>query len=295
MSCPNCGNSLTKTDQGVSCSGCLEQFLVTDKGQLDFRLKKKKIYPFQFELGTSLLPDDGFDFDLLQKNDSPQLDFSKVKIPYHFTDELISYFPKAKEKDSLVLDLGCGEKIHKEICEYAGFEYVGIDYDSKIAPLLGDGQALPFKDESFELVILMNVLEHIRYPFVMMNEINRVLKPNGQFIGAVSYLEPFHMDSYYHHTHLGTFNSLQTAGFDIKYLSPNSHWHVLMSLTDMGALFPKLPSLISKLFVMPLYFLHRIWWKAGFLLTHSETASEKTRLLRTAGSFFFIASKGKKD
>lgn len=38
---------------------------------------------------------------------------------------------------------------------------------------------LPFEDESFEVVTLLAVLEHLNYPLECLHEISRVLKPNG--------------------------------------------------------------------------------------------------------------------
>lgn len=291
LACPFCGNSLSKIGKGAKCLECGEEYVCSNEGQLDLRLRRKKSVQLQFELGTNLLPEKGFGFKTLQKDTSSQVDFTKIKVPWHLSEELMSYFPKAKGNNSIMLDLGCGSTVHKEVCEHAGFEYVGLDYNSPGALILGDAHALPFKDNSFEFILSIAVLEHIRYPFVMMKEAYRVLKPSGKFIGTVAFLEPFHSDSFYHHTHLGTFNSLKFAGFDIEHVAPHADWSVLIAQASMS-LFPKLPRPISKSLVLPLYLLHRIWWKLGYLITHSNKASEKHRILYTTGAFSFIANKG---
>tara|TARA_B110000008_G_scaffold258694_1_gene277880 strand:- start:47 stop:691 length:645 start_codon:yes stop_codon:yes gene_type:complete len=46
-------------------------------------------------------------------------------------------------------------------------------------------QSLPFSDESFDFVVLAEVMEHLPYPSITLSEIKRVLKTNGQFIGNV--------------------------------------------------------------------------------------------------------------
>ena len=46
-------------------------------------------------------------------------------------------------------------------------------------------QSLPFKDNSFDIVVMAEVLEHLPYPTITLSEISRVLKKNGHFIGNV--------------------------------------------------------------------------------------------------------------
>jgi ubiquinone/menaquinone biosynthesis C-methylase UbiE len=46
----------------------------------------------------------------------------------------------------------------------------------------GNGEYLPFADESFDLVTCSEVLEHIRNPFQALSEMHRVLKTNGMLL-----------------------------------------------------------------------------------------------------------------
>jgi SAM-dependent methyltransferase len=273
------------TDFGCICDHCKTEYSSIDNETLDLRLKKQKKIDYTFTVNTPLLDNPDFKFEVLLKNNRSEVDFRNVNIPHHLTEEIMSYFPKAKTSTSFMLDLGCGSTTHREVCEHAGFSYIGLDYASEEAQILGDAHSLPFKDNSFEFVLSIAVLEHIQYPFLMMKEVNRVLKPDGIFIGTVAFLEPFHANSYYHHTHLGTYNSLKEGGFDIQYIAPSKEWSVLIAQSKI--LFPKIPRFIAKLLVLPLYMAHRLWW--GFLNLFTTKSLEKIRILKTTGAFSFVA------
>jgi SAM-dependent methyltransferase len=286
LECPFCQHSLTVLPQSYKCTACGDEYPVVN-GQPDLRLRRPKTVNVQIEIGEQLLPDKGFNFDILHPAAAPEVDFTNFKVPWHFTRALLSHFKKAKTPESVVLDLGCGRGIHREVCEHAGYKYVGFDYGEADAPMLADGHALPFKDNSFDFLISINVLEHIQNPFVMMKEAYRVLKPGGTMIGTVAFLEPFHQNSFYHHTHLGAYNTLKSSGFKVQKVSPNEDWLVLKAQSRF--LFLRMPSTISNLIVTPVYYLHRAWWKAASLV--SKKATESYRLLLSAGSFRFIAAK----
>jgi SAM-dependent methyltransferase len=294
--CPSCGNTLSRARAGAACPACRESYPALNGGQLDLRLRRAKTFPFSFQLGTDLAQELSYDYGVLRRNPSPEVDFTGFKPPWHLTAELMSYFPKAIGAQDLALDVGCGDTLHQEVCEHAGFGYVGIDYQNPDAPILADGHALPFADESFQFVVSINVLEHLKYPFVVVKEIYRVLRSGGKFLGSVAFLEPFHGNSFYHHTHLGVFNSLRTAGFSVEFISPNTAWPALVALASMRpGLFPRLPDTLARSLVFPLQSLHRAWWKLAYLLTRSDQASEKRRVLSMAGSFFFFAVKREED
>lgn len=287
MACSDCGGRLRRGVLDATCEACGTEFSRCSSGAIDFRLKRPKQYSLPLTLGAPLVPT-GFRFAPLEANLTPEVDCQGLDVPWHLTPELMSYLPRARTDASLMLDLGCGSGLHRELGERAGFRWVGVDYDNPEAPILGDAHALPFNDESFELVLSLAVLEHIQFPLVLTREVMRVLKPGGLFIGTVSFLEPFHGNSYYHHTHLGTFNSLQSAGLEVLSVGPNRDWSVLRAHVRMGSgLFPKMPRMLGDALIGPLQIMHRLWWWAGGFVT--PKSNPEARLLGTTAAFEFVA------
>lgn len=273
---------------GFVCRACNTRFDNTDQGTPDLRLRNPREYPFSFTLGKELPTNSGLRFQSLEFHPSPAVDFSGVAVPHNMPPELLSHFPRASSSGEIALDLGCGDSIHREVCERAGYEYLGVDHFNPHAGVMGDAHSLPLENDSVSLIVSMAVLEHIRYPFVMMREAHRVLKPGGVFIGSAAYLEPFHSDSFYHHTHLGTLNSLTEGGFRVSHIAPYHHWTGLRAQSRMG-LFPHMPVALANLIILPIQVLHRAWWKMGDLL--GKSPGEEIRLQKTTGAFLFIATK----
>ena len=125
------------------------------------------------------------------------------------------------------------------------------------ALVLADAHCLPFEDQSFDFVLSIAVLEHVRYPLVFMREVARVLRPGGTFVGTVAFLEPFHGRSYYHHTHLGLIDGLANAPLERMALGPVRKWPALRALGEM-ALFPPLPAPLTRALVSPIQAMHRL-------------------------------------
>jgi SAM-dependent methyltransferase len=95
-------------------------------------------------------------------------------------------------KDGLILDCGAGSRsvyienvVNFEIAAYPSTDVIGV------------GEELPFQDNSFDGVLSLAVLEHVKNPFRCAAEIIRVLKPGGELICAVPFLQPEH--GYPHH------------------------------------------------------------------------------------------------
>lgn len=291
LACPACGEGLAPAGGAARCAGCGETYGSVVLGQLDLRLRRPRPYALTFELGAPLRPDPRTAFTRLERRTAPEVDFTGLVPPRHLDAELLSHFPRASAPERLALDLGCGATApHRAACERAGFVYVGLDYASAGASLLGDAHALPFRDASVDFVLSIAVLEHLRYPFVAVREVQRVLRPGGRFIGTVAFLEPHHGQSFYHPSHLGVYNALAFAGLRVEAIAPSRGWSIFTAPATM-ALFPGLPKAACKALVWPLSGLHRLWWRLRRLGARDGRWSEQERLLATSGVFTFLAEK----
>ena len=90
-----------------------------------------------------------------------------------------------------VLENGCGVGMYlKRLSADAAFA-VGLEIElprareaaaQKLVVLNGAGEALPFEDEKFDLVLSHEVLEHVADDRRCLEEIVRVLKPGGRLV-----------------------------------------------------------------------------------------------------------------
>lgn len=96
------------------------------------------------------------------------------------------------------LDIGCasGFMISEIAKSYPQAKYFGIDvydkaisYAIKIYPhikfQIASAEKLPFKNESFDLILCYETIEHVENPIACLLEIKRVLKKDGTFILAM--------------------------------------------------------------------------------------------------------------
>jgi SAM-dependent methyltransferase len=92
----------------------------------------------------------------------------------------------------IILDCGAGRR-DVYLSNVVNFEVVNYD----TTDVMGVGETLPFNDSTFDGVISVAVLEHVKYPFRCASEICRVLKPGGWLFCSVPFLQPYH--GYPHH------------------------------------------------------------------------------------------------
>jgi len=125
-----------------------------------------------------------------------------------------------------ILDVGAGlrptyreDVINVEIVPYPTTDVVAAS------------EFLPFADDTFDLVISVAVLEHVRDPFAAARELSRVLRGGGRVFAAVPFLQPYHgyPDHFYNMTAAGLRNLF--AELDVEQLNVPQSGGPLFALT----------------------------------------------------------------
>jgi SAM-dependent methyltransferase len=116
----------------------------------------------------------------------------------------------------LFLDLSCGTRTDiREVVEGLGNRWIGVDQFDWPGVIKADVHNLPFENSTFDVVFSAATFEHYYDPWKVAREVHRVLKPGGLFCGLIAFLQPWHGDSYYHFSHLGTKQMLSVSGFEV--------------------------------------------------------------------------------
>lgn len=140
---------------------------------------------------------------------------------YHWHEyDIASLLPPPGGEDRTALLLGCGDGAEKPYLQEAGFRPIGIDVRRLPggADAVADAHCLPLTQACMDLVLSMQVFEHLRTPWTAAREVARVLRPGGWFVGSVAFLKPYHQ-SYFHMTHRGIVALLSQAGLVTDRLS----------------------------------------------------------------------------
>jgi SAM-dependent methyltransferase len=157
-----------------------------------------------------------------------------------------------------VLEIGCGGGQMRLHLQERGVRYVGVDISAGERvledlrahggpDLLCDAHFLPFPDNSFDVVYASAVFEHLASPFLGAQEVARVLKRRGRFIGSVSFLEPWHDDSFFHLSPLGVYEMLIQADLKPDYIWPGKGWNGFKAIAQMSSRATQKLTLVAEL------------------------------------------------
>lgn len=136
---------------------------------------------------------------------------------------MVRYCPS---KPITVLDCGCGDGYLAVLTKPKVKQVVGLDFSvnrlknftqkalkNKIYRIAGDSCQLPIKNESFDVILVSELLEHVAEDEKMLQEIHSSLKEGGQLILSVPYKEmintvicPKCHHEFYRHGHLRSYD-----------------------------------------------------------------------------------------
>lgn len=138
------------------------------------------------------------------------------------------------------LDIGAAGGGNTRVLRAHGWDAVALEYGADgaevahgrgLATLRGDALHLPFADESLDLVVAFDLLEHLHDDDSAVAEVRRVLRPDGTYLVAVPAdpgLWSNHDEAVDHvrrYTRPGLVGLIERGGFDIVAVKS---WNVLL-------------------------------------------------------------------
>lgn len=206
--CPVCQNKLIFNDKHIRCTyiDCGIEFPIINE------------IPILINENTSIFSFKNYTSDKLNSSDNEGV-FTKIK------KSIQPYFPSLsnnlssnknfklieslleKKFNPMILIIG-GATITTDTNMIFNLKNRVIESDIYIGPrtqIIIDGHSIPFKDETFDLIIYQAVLEHVADPQLCIKEAHRVLKSDGLIYAATPFMQQVHMKQYdfTRFTHLG--------------------------------------------------------------------------------------------
>lgn len=133
--------------------------------------------------------------------------------------------------NNILLDIGCGHSPYYDIFKDCCNKYMALDYKDalptnetrNIIQLVGVSENIPLENQSINIALSNQVLEHVSDLQKSLQETYRVLKTGGYFIGSVPHLSPIHLEphDYRRLTYYGLKNELEKAGFSVVEIKGN--------------------------------------------------------------------------
>jgi ubiquinone/menaquinone biosynthesis C-methylase UbiE len=145
-----------------------------------------------------------------------------------------------------ILDAGAGELKNAPLCNHLEYvsqdacQYEGMgdkkglqagEWDTSKIDIICDIADIPEPDESFDVILCSEVLEHIPEPSKALDEFYRLLKPNGVLIITAPFSSLVHFAPFYYSTGFSRYwyeHHLPERGFEIESIEPNGDWYSLI-------------------------------------------------------------------
>ena len=156
------------------------------------------------------------DNDYNQKRINPpvwQHDYHVLKRLYGILKILSAKIPV----NAFIVDYGCGTSPYMHLFQKKAKRFLKIDIGrNKNADIsIKENQSLPLKNNSAEVVLSTQVLEHVNNLPLYLSEASRILKKNGFLLLSTHGIWPYHPSpfDYYRFTSIGLRKEVEKYGF----------------------------------------------------------------------------------
>jgi SAM-dependent methyltransferase len=151
------------------------------------------------------------------------------------------------ELRSHVLDAGAGDLRYKKY--FRDFEYTSVDFCKLDKPygeidIVCDLAHVPLEDETFDIILCLQVLEHVPDPLSIVKELYRLLKKGGLLLITVPQCWGEHEEPYdfYRFTRYSLSDIFETAGFKKVSIETKGGYFLFLGQTIILAA----PTLVTK-------------------------------------------------
>ena len=183
LACPDCHSPLSRDDRTLRCRTCDRNFPFVNDVPVLFSCNSQSVA----SEGKKAYGDhDSGSLKNRIKRLLPLANFIVARPTLH--DKLRDTHVFGVLPDSIVLNLGSGVR---NSLSHPGMINLDI-YPNENKDLAADAHSIPFIDGCIDGVWLCAVMEHLRRPFDVGNEVYRILKPGGFVLVTVPFIQPRH-------------------------------------------------------------------------------------------------------
>lgn len=117
-----------------------------------------------------------------------------------------------------VLDFGCGDMPYRAMIEGRRATYLGADFEGDADVRISPAGNLAIGDASVDVLISVQVLEHVRDLAAYFAEISRVLKPDGRLLLSThgTWLYHPHPEDHRRWTRTGLIHDIESHAFSVR-------------------------------------------------------------------------------
>lgn len=197
IQCEHCGGNFIETSDGLACASCHSKIALHTQIAI-----------------FSAIPDEIRPSEKIERN--PNLGTPWRQANWRFLEEQLAFL----DDDALILDVGAGRGDFEAALK--GRKSLALDvYPYPEVDIVCDlTKVNPFRKNSFDAILLFNVMEHIYDTHALLQSLSAMLKPNGRLIVTIPFMVKMHQVpvDYVRYTHFSLRQLGETHNLAVEHL-----------------------------------------------------------------------------